>query len=59
MNKLDPNNRNAKYRDSGAVFGSRESPVTDYKNSERPGEPDVLEWDFVLAAAGVCNAVPA
>ena len=48
-----------RYLDSDVVFGSRESLVTDYKKSERPGEPDVLEWEFVLAAAGVRNAVPA
>jgi hydroxyquinol 1,2-dioxygenase len=47
------------YLDSDVVFGSRESLVTDYKKSRRPGEPDVLEWEFVLAAAGVRHAVPA
>ncbi|HJT89565.1 MAG TPA: dioxygenase [Bryobacteraceae bacterium] len=39
------------YLDSDVVFGSRESLVIDYKKNEQPGGPDVLEWDFVLAAA--------
>ena len=48
------------YLDSDVVFGSRESLVAEYKKNERPDEPDVLEWDFVLAAAKVPQyAVPA
>jgi hydroxyquinol 1,2-dioxygenase len=33
------------------LFGSDESLVAEYKKNERPGEPDVLEWDFVLGEA--------
>jgi hydroxyquinol 1,2-dioxygenase len=48
------------YLDTDVVFGSRESLVARYKKNERPGEPDLLEWDFVLAAAKVPHyAVPA
>jgi len=48
------------YLDTDVVFGSRGSLVAQYKKNERPGEPDVLEWDFVLAAAKVPRyAVPA
>ncbi len=47
------------YLDSDVVFGSRESLVVEYKKSVRAGEPDALEWDFVLAAAGERRAAQA
>jgi hypothetical protein len=48
------------YLDTDVVLGSRGSLVARYKKNERPGEPDVLAWDFVLAAAKVPHyAVPA
>ena len=41
------------YLESDVLFGTDQSLVAEYKKNERPGEPDLLEWNFVLAEAEV------
>jgi protocatechuate 3,4-dioxygenase beta subunit len=42
-----------RYIDGDVLFESDESLVAEYKKNECPGEPDILERDFVLAEAKV------
>jgi protocatechuate 3,4-dioxygenase beta subunit len=42
------------YLDGDVLFGSDGALVAEYRKNELPGEPDVLEWDFVLADAKEC-----
>lgn len=41
------------YLGNDVLFEFDESLIAQYKKNERPGEPDVLEWNFVLAEAKV------